>query len=188
MCYSMNLTASWRWNILMQRTGQFLHSNQVREKNHSSAHNYAHNQQVYNQVRNQTMNATVPPFQQIVLANQPRLLREMLGRVFSTTPGLQVVAEVEDATSLAEVCNKAQITWLIVTLGSDGAVPTQLPNRAKGNAFLSLMAISPDGKQVEVQTTAADGNIQSYTFYDISLAVLLSILSQSSNSPLYGAM
>ena len=184
MCYSMNLTESWRWNVIMQRTGRFLHSNQVREKNSSSsAHNLVHDK-----AHNQTMNATIPPFRRIVLANQPRLLREMLGRVFSTTPGLQVVAEVEDATDLAEICGKAQITWLIVTLGNDGAVPAQLPNRTKGNAFLSLMAISPDGKQVEVQTTAADGSMQNYTFYDISLAVLLSILSQSSNSPIDSAL
>jgi len=183
MCYSMNLTASWHWNVLMQRTGQFLHSNQVREKNNLSTASYAHNQ-----AHNQAMNATVSSFQQIVLANQPRLLREMLGRVFSTTPGLEVVAEVDDATSLAEVCGRSQITWLIVTLGSDGVVPPQLPNRTKGNAYLSLMAISPDGKQVEVHTTAENGNVKSYTFYDISLTVLLSILSQSSNSPLYSAM
>lgn len=183
MSYSMNLTESWRWNIIMQRTGQFLRSNPVREKNNQPAHTYSPNP-----VHNQTMNATVHSFQQIVLANQPRLLREMLGRVFSTTPGLQVVAEVDDATSLAEVCGKAQISWLIVTLGSDGAVPSSLPSRTKGNALLSLMAISPDGKQVEVQTPAADGTVQNYTFYDISLAVLLAILSQSSNSPLYGTL
>ncbi len=183
MCYSMNLTASWRWNVLMQRTGQFLPSNQVREKNNSSAHNYVHNQ-----AYNQSMNATGHPFQQIVLANQPRLLREMLGRVFSITPGLRVVAEVEDAASLAEICDESQITWLIVTLGSDGAVPSPLPTHTKGNQLLSLMAISPDGKQIEVQTTDADGSAQSYTFYDISLAVLLSILSQSNSSPLYGAL
>ncbi len=161
MSYSM-ITESWRWNILMQRTGQFMVSKPARENNLPS--------------HTQVMSAKVSPFQRIVLANQPRLLREMLGRVFSITPGLQVVAEVDDPAHLPAVISHSQANWLIVTLdGDNAALPT--PNRVKDSSFLSLMAISADGKQIEVHTTTADGHAQSYTLYDISLSNLLAILS-----------
>jgi len=162
MCYSMNLTESWRWNVMMQRMGQFVISRQAHQNNLPS--------------HSQSMSATASQSQRIVLANQPRLLREMLGRVFSMTPGLQVVAEVDDPNYLSEIIDQVQVNWLIVTLGSDGA-PPQISNRPKGSSVFSLMAISPDGKQIEVHTTTTDGNLQSYILYDISLAVLLSILS-----------
>ena len=160
MSYSM-ITESWRWNVLMQRTGPLMVSKPARENNLPS--------------HTQAMSAKISPFQRIVLANQPRLLREMLGRVFSITPGLQVVAEVDDPMHLSDVISDSQANWLIVTLDGDGSAP--LLNRAKESSFFSLMAISPDGKQVEVHTTTADGHAQSYTLYDISLSVLLSVLS-----------
>ena len=115
----------------------------------------------------------VAQLHRIILANEPRLLREMLGHVFDGTPGLQVVAIVENPVQLAAVVGQEKVHWLVVTLESgDGLAPTYLTNDEPP----SLLAISEDGRQVEVQRTTPDGNQEAYKLYDISLESLLSIL------------
>ena len=126
---------------------------------------------------NQPMYTTVSQLRRIILANQPRLLREMLGHVFAATPGLQVVAEVDDPMHLSAVMAQTEVHWLIVTLDNEDRSPTQVAGQTEGIAMpSSLMAISPDGRQIEIQTTTIDGGHQTYALSDITLANLLSIL------------
>ncbi len=146
----------------MQRIGQFVIDRQVHEDKLVS--------------HSRPMSATASPLQRIVLANRPRLLREMLSHVFASTPGLQVVAELDDPAQLSAVIGQAHANWLIVTLGSDSWELIQALHWPTEGAAPSLLAISADGKQVEVHTINADGDIQSYSLYDISLANLLAIL------------
>jgi|GEM_PF-2491418 len=130
----------------------------------------------YRQLYSQSMHAKVYDPRRIILANQPRLLREMLSRVFAATPGLQVVGEVENFVGLAEVMTQVKAHWLIVTLDNEDQSPLRVSNAGTGLPTTSLMAISADGRQVEVQTAMADGGVHQYILYDVSLAVLLAIL------------
>lgn len=130
-----------------------------------------------NHIYSQSMHAKVYDPRRIILANQPRLLREMLSRVFAATPGLQVVGEVENFVGLAELMTQVKAHWLIVTLDGEGQSPLRVSNPGTGLPTTSLMAISADGRQVEVQTAMADGGVHQYILYDVSLAVLLAILS-----------
>ncbi|MFN8489388.1 MAG: hypothetical protein U0350_17530 [Caldilineaceae bacterium] len=117
---------------------------------------------------------TVSQLHRIILANEPRLLREMLGHVFASTPGLEVVAVVENPLYLATIVNEEEAHWLIVTLDdANGVLP---PYLAYHHSPPSLMAISADGRQVEIKTTKPDGHQERYTLYDISLDRLLNIL------------
>lgn len=130
-----------------------------------------------NHIYSQSMHAKVYDPRRIILANQPRLLREMLSRVFAATPGLQVVGEVENFVGLAEVMTQVKAHWLIVTLDNEGQSPLHISSAGTGLPTTSLMAISADGRQVEVQTAMADGGVHQYILYDVSLAVLLAILA-----------
>jgi len=131
----------------------------------------------YRQLYSQSMHAKVYDPRRIILANQPRLLREMLSRVFAATTGLQVVGEVENFVGLAEVMTQVKAHWLIVTLDNEDQSPLRVSNPGTGLPTTSLMAISADGRQVEVQTAMADGGVHQYILYDVSLAVLLAILA-----------
>jgi len=162
MCYSINLPQIWRWNVPMQSVGQFVLNRQAREDKLTAYY--------------RPMSATASRQQRIVLANQPRLLREMLGHVFVSTAGLQVIAALDDPAQLSEIIREAQPTWLIVTLGSNSWELLKSLSCPAGESVPSLLAISVDGKQIEVHTTNADGNVQSYSLYDISLENLLAIL------------
>lgn len=126
-------------------------------------------------IPNPSMGApTTTQLHRIILANQPRLLREMLGRVFETTPGLEVVAVVENPIQLANITGREEAHWLIVTLGSENEAV--MAYFTADNAPPSLLAISADGKQIEVQTTKPNGAQETYTLCDISLENLLAIL------------
>ena len=163
MAYSINYPQLWRWNIVMQRVGQFVMNRQAPEVKPAP------------HVR--PLSPAAAQLQRIILANQPRLLREMLGHVFAATPGLQVVAALDDATELSDVIGQAQAHWVVVTLGGDNWEPIQALSKPMAGPVPSLLAISADGKQVEVHTPTPGGSVQSYSFYDISLANLLAILA-----------
>jgi len=169
MAYSINYPQLWRWNVVMQRVGQFVMNRQVVMDRQAP--------EVKSAPHVRPVSATAAQRQRIILANQPRLFREMLGHVFSATPGLQVVATLDDAMELSGVIGQAQANWVVVTLGGDNWEPIQALNKSMDGTVPSLLAISADGKQVEVHTTTADGTVQSYSFYDISLANLLTILA-----------
>jgi hypothetical protein len=121
---------------------------------------------------------SVPMFQTqlIVLANQPRLLREMLQRVLDKTPGLLVVAEEHRLDRLEEVFGQVQIDWLVVTLSSDGQLPHQVHVLLKQIPSLSLLAISSDGNHVKVGVTTETGLMHQCDLFGITLAKLLTIL------------
>jgi len=136
----------------------------------------AANQEHTQRFRRQATGGRAEPPRRILLANQPRLLREMLGRVFTTTPGLQVVGEVEEGVNLAAVMGQVQAHWLIVTLDSEAQAHLSNPTQPEQAHPTSLMAISTDGRQIEVQTHTAEGSVHRYILHDVSLAVLLSIL------------
>jgi len=126
-------------------------------------------------IPNPTMaTTTVSQLHRIILANEPRLLREMLGHVFDSTPGLEVVALVENPIQLASVVHEEEAHWLIVSLDdANEALPAYL---TYDHSPPSLMAISADGRQVEIKTTKPDGKPERYMLYDISLDNLLNIL------------
>jgi hypothetical protein len=52
----------------------------------------------------------------VILANGPRLLREILQRVINKADQLEVVREVTDAKDLPEVIEKLDPEWVIVTM------------------------------------------------------------------------
>lgn len=152
------------------------HANHAFGLHHRSNQDYATNLTL----TKSSMATKVSQLRRIILANQPRLLREMLGHVFAVTPGLQVVAEVDAPSQLLAVLGQTEAHWLIVTLDRHKLENEQWPLLSPLNELAtpaSLMAISPDGRQVEIQTVETDGARHTYTLYDISLAHLLSILS-----------
>lgn len=161
----------------------FINSTRVMPVEHSArtsqhwGENSMITEQNANHIYSRSMHAKVYDPRRIILANQPRLLREMLSRVFAATPGLQVVGEVENFVGLAELMTQVKAHWLIVTLDGEGQSPLRVSNPGTGLPTTSLMAISADGRQVEVQTAMADGGVHQYILYDVSLAVLLAILS-----------
>jgi hypothetical protein len=116
-----------------------------------------------------------PLLRRIILANQPRLLREMIQRVLLRTSGLQVIAQGSNPGQLLSQMYNAPVHWLVVTLTGDKLdMPPSLYPSAPSP--LSLLAISPDGRHIEIHSRTPDGYGCKRSFQDISLSTLLSIL------------
>src|SRR5262249_21992068 len=112
----------------------------------------------------------------IVLANEPRLLREMLRRALDRTPGVIVVEESSDLNKLAEIFRQVQIDWLVITLNGDQRLTAQAHQLLTRLPSLSLLALAVDGSRLEVRIHAYQRGILKYLLEDISLTTLLSIL------------
>jgi hypothetical protein len=87
---------------------------------------------------------------QIILANEPRLLRGLLRRAINKIPGLDVVDEVENVSRLPSAVKQWNAEWLVVPLLSDGEMPHNLASLLREHASLSLLGMAGDGSEVRI--------------------------------------
>jgi hypothetical protein len=112
----------------------------------------------------------------IVLANEPRMMREMLQRALDSAPGCIVVDQCADLVHLNDLIQQVQLDWLVVSLGSDGEIAREALSCMKRTPTLSLMALSPDGARVEVLIRTGGQEITCFSLIEITLTALVSIL------------
>lgn len=122
-----------------------------------------------------TLNARSPHL--IVLANEPRMLREMLQRALDSTPGFIVVDQNADLHQLSDLLQQVQLDWLVVTLGADGDVAREVFTWLKRSPTLSVLALAADGAGGVVFIKTAEQDVQRFTLIEMTLTVLVSILS-----------
>lgn len=94
----------------------------------------------------------------VILANEPRLLREMLMRVFDSAPDFQPVAEVTDTTNLASAVEQAHVHWVIVSLPRSGEIPDAVGRLASTHPDVGFLGLADDASSVKarVDTTEYD--------------------------------
>jgi len=88
----------------------------------------------------------------IVLANRPRIMRELLGRAIRRRPELCVVAEVTDLTRLPSAVEQTEADWVIVTLPPGGRIPTVVTSLLAGHQSVRVLAVTADGGQARVRS------------------------------------
>jgi hypothetical protein len=111
----------------------------------------------------------------IILANEPRLLREMLKRVFLKRFDLQVVAEVSNFSRLSEVIDRTQPQWVVVSLLPNGRLPGYAHGLPALYPRVGIVAVAGDGSRVKVKS----GDLFERDLEGISLDDLLAILGSS---------
>lgn len=111
----------------------------------------------------------------IILANEPRLLREMLKRVFLKRCDLEVVAEVSNLSRLSEIIDRTRPQWVVVTLLPNGALPGYAHGLPVLYPRLGIVAVASDGSRVKVKS----GDLFERDLEGISLNDLLAILASS---------
>jgi hypothetical protein len=87
----------------------------------------------------------------IVLANRPRIMRELLGRAILRSPRLRIVAEVTDLTKLPSAVEQTEADWVIVTLPPGGRIPTMVTSLLAGQQSVCILAVSADGSRATVR-------------------------------------
>jgi len=130
------------------------------------------------------MNAKNQPLPHLIaLANEPRMVREMLHQALSVLPGIIVVEQTGDLTQLSELFQQVQIDWLVVTLGDDRKLPRPVQTLFSRIPVLSVMALSGDGSRVEIRRKTAKRGVLEYVLEDVSLAEVITLLRNKHGEP-----
>lgn len=81
----------------------------------------------------------------IVLANGPRLWREMLHRAIEKYPDLEVIGEAGDYDGLQSLLDGADVHWLVVSLSATRKMPPSVHRLLVRYPQLRVMAVASDG-------------------------------------------
>ena len=111
----------------------------------------------------------------VILANEPRLLREMLKRVFNKRFDLDVVAEVTNLSRLPVIIDRTHPQWVVVSLLPNGDFPSYALALPSLYPRVGLVAVAADGSRVKVKS----GDLFERDLEGISLGDLLAILASS---------
>lgn len=88
----------------------------------------------------------------VILANRPRLFREMLLRVLSKDIDLEVVAEIVNLDDLPEAIRQTSAHWVLVSLLPSGNLPFYTDLLMNLYPKLSVLALAGDGSQMKVKS------------------------------------
>jgi DNA-binding NarL/FixJ family response regulator len=88
----------------------------------------------------------------IILVDGSRFLREMLKRVLTKSPDLEVVAEVTNLEELPRVIQKTNAEWVICCLLPGSGIPVILERLiVKEFPDVRILGISMDGSRVKLE-------------------------------------
>lgn len=110
--------------------------------------------------------------QQIILANEPRLLRKLLARVFEKTPGVKVVCEVGNLAELPSAVEQTDPQWMVVSLWQQGKLPDVIKSILVQHPSIKVMGMAANGSAIAIKCPEA----QERPLSDLSLSDLLAVL------------
>lgn len=86
----------------------------------------------------------------IVLAHRSRLMREMIKRIMSKSPTLEVVGEAQTIPELDLLLQKKDADWLIADLSPEGALSLKVQQLLLSNPDISILGITQKGDNVQM--------------------------------------
>jgi len=110
----------------------------------------------------------------IVLANESRLLREMLKSVIDKSPSLKIVGETQQFPEIKKLVEKHNAHWVIVTLSSTGNIPEQINDLLIPDSAISILAITNKGEKAKIRWV----DLHEETYIDWSLEEMLTLLQE----------
>ncbi len=96
------------------------------------------------------------PIYEIVLANDPRLLREMLKYALDQLLGASAVSQIQLSPTLVDRLAEKRPAWLIVTLDSHTYLPELIRRLTRSLPTLNIMGLASDGHLARIRW--ANGN------------------------------
>jgi DNA-binding NarL/FixJ family response regulator len=117
--------------------------------------------------------------QQIILANEPRLLRKLLRRALEKVPGLRVVGEVANLDELPRAVEQANPQWMVVPLWQPGGLPGAIKAILSEHPSLRVMGMAANGSSVAIKQAGS----KETPLRNLSLDDLLAILLGGSLKP-----
>ena len=89
--------------------------------------------------------------QRIILANDSRLVREMLNRILHKTDNLEVVREITDHADLPTAIKSPEAELVIMSMPSDRNMPDWVDTYIIEHPRMRFMAVADDGSWVKTK-------------------------------------
>ena len=110
----------------------------------------------------------------VILANNSRLLREMLHRVIDKTAQLEVVQELADQENLPSAIERLDPAWVIVSSRHEERAQHWLDARVAEYPAVRFLILSGDYSRLQIKSHAAPEEYLA----DVSLQDLIQILER----------
>lgn len=80
----------------------------------------------------------------VLVANRPRLMRELVMATISDQPDIEVVGEIQQETEVAGAVDRTQPNFLIVALDQHDRLPDFCRSILESHPQIKIIAIAPD--------------------------------------------
>lgn len=97
------------------------------------------------------MNDNLNQRYRILLANTPRLLREIFKHAFQRYPDMEIVGETANSDDLYGQIKKSRADWILVSLHANGNFPDFVNSILDDYPGIGIIAISADGSQAKAR-------------------------------------
>ena len=101
----------------------------------------------------------------VLVANRPRLMRELVLATISDQPDIEVVGEIQDDAALAHVVAQEKPDFVIVTLDRMDQRPTICDALLDTNRNMKIIALAPERNRgvclwavTDIRSTAVEGS------------------------------
>jgi hypothetical protein len=108
----------------------------------------------------------------IILANESRLVRELLRHVIEKAPNLLVAAETDDADELPSMVDQIDAEWVIVSLSAQGRMPNVVEPLLRQHPSLRILGVAVDSGWTRVKWIEAREEVLDNLSEDGLIAVL----------------
>ena len=89
--------------------------------------------------------------QRIILANDSRLLREILNRILLKADNLDVVQDVSDFRKLPAVIEHKDAEWVILSMQADKKLPEWIDAYLCRHPYVKVLSVSSDGSWMKIK-------------------------------------
>ncbi len=86
----------------------------------------------------------MPSAIRVLIANRPRLMRDLILATISSQPDIEIVGQVHDDTEIAGAVEQTRPDFLIVTLDEADRLPHPCRNILEHHPHLKVIAIAPN--------------------------------------------
>ncbi len=117
--------------------------------------------------------SSIAPAHRMLLANKPRLLREMLERVLAKVYDLEIAGQAINLAELLLLVEQMEPHWVIVSLTDSGSIPGTVKSLLNRYPTVYILGIALDGSQVLVNQI---GFPEDVALANLSLEELINIL------------
>jgi DNA-binding NarL/FixJ family response regulator len=113
----------------------------------------------------------------VAVANQPRMMRELIAMSFEGEEDVEVVANIADEADIARIVEQVPPDFLIVSLDSRHFGPQAREDMLQRHPEMQIMALATDGNSFTL-FSASDG-IRSMTYKGPQAEILDALRSNS---------